>query len=491
MKQPHRTHPTTTPRSPAHHPAAALALAVASLLAGAPAWAQTVFSTPGSHTFSVPPGTGSLQVVVKGAAGGSGGWDDAIGGNGVGGSIVIATVAVAGGETVDILVGEGGEGTLGPPKTGMRGRAAFSSGGAGGGDGFSQNAGAVTAPLPGAGGRGGDSGTLGSSPGGAGGGGASALGVAGAVIAAGGGGGGGTNSRIYDNAWQIPGAAAVNNLVLNQQDAACIVPAVGGNGVDGAAVDGAGGSGGGGGYGSHAGAGGAAGRDGNVLGGGANGAPGGSGASCTLDAGTYRITGTSMALGTPTLPASTKGVPNPSGENGSVTITAIPAPPNTAPTASPVLTGTALVGLAVSGSYSFADTEADAENATATGTRYALVRSAATGLTAAAQGTVLQSGASMGAAVPLAYTLVAADEAQYLYYCVTPVAATGANPGAEVCSAALGPVAGPRVVTPPVVATPAPVPALAGWGLLLASASLGGLGAWRARRSRKLAALHR
>ncbi|WP_395023867.1 hypothetical protein [Comamonas odontotermitis] len=448
-------------------------LAASAFSAGAQTPAPQVFATPGVHTYAVPAGTGSLQVVVKGAAGGAGGWDDAMGGNGVGGTVVTATIAVQGGETVSLLVGEGGEGALGTPK------ASYGVGAAGGGDGTRQDAGSVTSALPGAGGRGGNQGTLNISPGGAGGGGASQLVVAGAAITAGGGGAGGSNSRIRGTSgnWSVPGSPAVNNLVLNAQDTQCATAAVGGNGENGGNVDGAGGSGGGGSYTGHAGAGGVHGVDGSVD---VNGAPGGSGDSCVLDAGSYKITGASTSLGNPSIAANVKGVANPSGENGSISITPVPAPPNNAPSAVPALSGTATVGQVLTGSYSYADTESDPENVSAAGTQYVWVRSATPGLTASSQGTVVQSGATAGTS--LAYTLMAADERQYLSYCVTPVATQGTLTGGQACSPALGPVAAAVVPPEPVPVAPAPVPTL-GWGaLLLASAGLGGLGALLARR---------
>ena len=149
-------------------------------------------------------------------------------------------------------------------------------------------------------------------------------------------------------------------------------------------------------------------------------------------------------------------------------------------TAVAIVSGTATVGQVLTGSYSYADTESDPENISAAGTQYVWVRSATPGLTASAQGTVVQSGATAGTS--LAYTLVAVDERQYLSYCVTPVATQGTLTGGEACSSALGPVAAAVVPPEPVPVAPAPVPTL-GWGsLLLASAGLGGLGALLTRR---------
>lgn len=270
--------------------------------------APTVYSTPGTYSYNVPAGTSALLVEVRGGAGGAGGWDDAHGGDGAGGSIITATIAVQGGETANVVVAGGGQGA--------QGNAGYGLGGAGGGAALS---------LPGAGGKGGNKGTIASSPGGAGGGGASSIAVGGATVLAGGGGGGGSNSRIRGpgNTWNIPGDPAVNNLALVEQDAACGSAQNGGDGQDGGAVDGSGGSGGGGGYAGHAGAGGNHGVDATVD---QNGQPGTSGGSCTLDAGAYRVSGVSAAAGNPSVANRTqKGTPEASGEDGSVTITAIPA----------------------------------------------------------------------------------------------------------------------------------------------------------------------
>ncbi|TDS74430.1 putative secreted protein (IPTL-CTERM system target) [Comamonas sp. JUb58] len=271
--------------------------------------AQT-YLTPGVYTYNVPPDTASLQITLKGGAGGAGGWDDAHGGDGAGGSVLEASIAVKGGETVDIVVGDGGQGALGNPNLGQ--------GGTGGG---------LAAALPGAGGSGGTKGPAGSSPGGAGGGGASFIKIEGAIALAGGGGGGGSNSVIRgpSNTWNIPADSATNNLILNLQDPNCFTPTNGGMGESGpAGVDGSGGSGGGGGYLGFSGVGGAYGVDRTID---KNGQPGTSGASCTLDAGDYRITNASViSVGNPSSSnKTTKGTNEASGEAGSVTINAIPA----------------------------------------------------------------------------------------------------------------------------------------------------------------------
>lgn len=452
-----------------HRTTALVALAYACAVPHAMAQANppTVFSTPGVHTYTVPAGSGSLSVEVQGASGGAGGWDDAIGGAGAGGTIVKATITVAGGETLSILVGEGGKGSV------MDTTPISASG------------------LAGAGGAGGKFGTLGGSPTGAGGGGISAITFTnGAALVAAGGGGGGSNSRIAgpSGSWSIPGTAATNGALVQEQAALCGTPANGGNGVDaeaangGAPVDGAGGSGGGGGFSGHAGAGGNAGRDGR---GGVNGEPGGSGDSCTWNSGEIMISLGASAVGPATAPKS-KG-PQDAGVNGSVSISAIPAPPNTVPAATPALSGSATVGQALAGSYTYTDTEGDPEDATASGSKFVLVRSTTPGLTASSQGTLVQSGATRGAATPFSYTLAAEDENRYLSYCVTPIAGKGANPGVEACSATVGPVAAANPLVPPPTANATPVPVMDNVGLLLVSATLGGLGALLARRRKSQA----
>ena len=153
---------------------------------------------------------------------------------------------------------------------------------------------------------------------------------------------------------------------------------------------------------------------------------------------------------------------------------------NAVPTAAPVLSGPVTVGQTAVGTYAYADVDSDPENVSATGTSYTIVRAAAAGLTQSAQGTVVQSGATSGAAATVAYPVASADVGQYLYYCVIPAASTGSSPGVEACSAAAGPVVPP---TAPISATPVPV--FNSIGLLLASAALGGLGALRSRRKKK------
>ncbi|MCS4295161.1 hypothetical protein M2375_003403 [Comamonas sp. BIGb0152] len=152
---------------------------------------------------------------------------------------------------------------------------------------------------------------------------------------------------------------------------------------------------------------------------------------------------------------------------------------NDAPSAVPAVSGQPEVGQTLTGTYSYADTETDPEDSSSAGTRYQWVRSANASLTQAAQGTVLQSGSTLGAAATVAYTTQAADDKAYLYYCVTPVAVRGTLVGPEVCSAAFGPI---KTATPPQPVAAKAVPTLGIWGLLGLSGLMAGWGMARSRR---------
>lgn len=272
-----------------------------------PAMAQSSFSSPGTHIYTVPPGTGALQVVVQGAGGGGGGMDDGPAGNGAPGARVSASIAVQGGETVHIHVGEGGGGASWPGASGLGGLAGAGSGG---------------------GGAGGNPGSLGSSPGGGGGGGASSVAVAGAFVRAGG--GGGAPGQTIIRPWNVPALNAINALAFHVNDTNCGTAANGSPGESadissGKPVDGPGGGGGGGGYASNAGVGGVGVQErlGPVA------QPGTSGASCTLEAGSYKISQAVVSQDTSTaaLGEPSKMTGAASGVNGLVTIQAIAAPP--------------------------------------------------------------------------------------------------------------------------------------------------------------------
>lgn len=98
-------------------------------------------------------------------------------------------------------------------------------------------------------------------------------------------------------------------------------------------------------------------------------------------------------------------------------------PPNAAPTATSVaITGTAQVGTQLSGGYTYADADSNAEG---TSTFRWVRNSVNTGVIGGTD-----------VAMTINYTPVDADRGKYLYFCVTPVAATGTSPGTEACSAA-------------------------------------------------------
>ncbi len=105
-------------------------------------------------------------------------------------------------------------------------------------------------------------------------------------------------------------------------------------------------------------------------------------------------------------------------------------PPNTPPTASNVLiSGIPQVGQVLTGSYDYADAEDDLQGAST----FRWLR-----ITTPIDGATAQT-----------YALVAADEGTVVSFEVTPVAESGASPGAAATSAAVGPVVGPDIVIPP------------------------------------------
>ena len=132
--------------------------------------------------------------------------------------------------------------------------------------------------------------------------------------------------------------------------------------------------------------------------------------------------------------------------------------PNVVPVASSVaITAPLRVGVAASGSYAYSDNENDAQ-ATST---FRWVRSATA---------LVGDGANVGTSA--SYTPTAADVGQNLFFCVTPIAASGASPGAEVCTSA-----GPAAVVAPFAANVNSIPTLSEWALIVLSAMLG-LIAW-------------
>lgn len=114
------------------------------------------------------------------------------------------------------------------------------------------------------------------------------------------------------------------------------------------------------------------------------------------------------------------------------------------PVASSVtILGTPALGQSLGSNYAYSDANADLEGTST----FRWVRSATPSVAA---GTTVATGP--------AYTPGAGDVGQFLFLCVTPIAATGANPGLEVCTAGN-----------PVSAMVSPVPTLSEWGLVLLS----------------------
>lgn len=131
----------------------------------------------------------------------------------------------------------------------------------------------------------------------------------------------------------------------------------------------------------------------------------------------------------------------------SVTIT-----DNSAPTASSVgMSGSAVVGSTLTGSYTYADVDGDPEG---TSTFRWMSDSVNTGATKT----------PIGGATALTYVVQPADQGRYLFFCVTPVAATGTSPGTEVCSSASAAI--------PAISLTA-VPTLSEWGTLIIFLMLG------------------
>lgn len=126
--------------------------------------------------------------------------------------------------------------------------------------------------------------------------------------------------------------------------------------------------------------------------------------------------------------------------------------PQAVPVASSVsVTGTPTVGQPLTGNYTYRDVNADLEGIS--GFRW--VRSATNSVA---------GGTDVGNAT--SYTTVAADGGSFLFFCVTPVAVTGLSPGLEVC--------GPAVqIAAAVPASPAGIPTLSQWGLILLSLLMG------------------
>lgn len=121
---------------------------------------------------------------------------------------------------------------------------------------------------------------------------------------------------------------------------------------------------------------------------------------------------------------------------------------NSVPTASSVsIAGTAKVGNTLTGSYTYADVDGDAEGTSTF--------------------KWLRDGTPIGSATASTYLLVAADSGKTIKFEVTPVAATGASPGAPVAKAISG-----LVMIPP----PQPIPVFSPALLALLALLLGLVG---------------
>ena len=132
------------------------------------------------------------------------------------------------------------------------------------------------------------------------------------------------------------------------------------------------------------------------------------------------------------------------------------------PTASALsISGTAQVGSTLTGNYTYANA-GNSPEATST---FRWLRNSSSGI----------SGAS-SVATTRSYTAVDADAGNYLFFCVTPVAQSGAQ-GAEVCSSATD-----------AVASTAAVPTLSEWAAILLAAMVGAIGVLSLRRRGGLSA---
>lgn len=131
-------------------------------------------------------------------------------------------------------------------------------------------------------------------------------------------------------------------------------------------------------------------------------------------------------------------------DTAKVTITVVP---QEVPVASNVsIVGTPQIGQPVSGSYVYSDANNDVEEVS---TFRWIVSSTGSPV----GGTQVSDARS--------YTPTGNDIGRKLFFCVTPVAATGLSPGAEVCSAA---------ATVPGASSPTPIPTLSEWAMLALSA---------------------
>jgi hypothetical protein len=107
--------------------------------------------------------------------------------------------------------------------------------------------------------------------------------------------------------------------------------------------------------------------------------------------------------------------------------------PNDPPIATVSLTGTGAAGDLMEGTYTYSDTENDPQDTSGSGTAYRFVASIDSDITTPIDNQDVQSGFTRGATQPYV-PRDPTDVGKYLFYCVTPVAATGGLTGVEVCS---------------------------------------------------------
>ena len=342
----------------------------------------TPYTAVGAGSCSVPAGVTSINVVAKGAGGGSGD-NGELGGNG---GVVTVTLTVTPGQVLSFSVGGGGSKGVGPYK--------------GGGGGGSTNIDAGTANQIIAGGGGGGGGGSSSGTAYKGGDGNGSAGSTASTQGGGVGGNGGIGGAGGAAGGQIAGNAGGD-----------------GNGGAGGASNGAGGAGVG------TGTGGTTANSGGGGGGGFGG--GGTGAgSAAFGQGAGGGGGGSVGPAGAVITVGTNGGGNPAsnGGDGSIEFT------NSAPTASLVtISGTAVVGGTLSGGYTYGDAENNPEG---TSTFRWMRNTVNTGVGGGANVSTTQN-----------YSPVVGDQSKFMYFCVTPIASAGTTTGAEVCSSATAAVA--------------------------------------------------
>jgi hypothetical protein len=115
------------------------------------------------------------------------------------------------------------------------------------------------------------------------------------------------------------------------------------------------------------------------------------------------------------------------------------------------------IGQPATGNYTYTDANADVQGAST----FRWVRSPSNSVAA-----------GTNVATTMGYTPVAGDVGNFLFFCVTPVAATGATPGLEVCSPASQ------------IGFASPIPTLSQWGMIILSILMGCFTTAFARRRR-------